>query len=345
MKKEILLLILIFIFFPIITADIISINSGGDEKAIINPGANIEQFFFCSPYTCASLGYNCGTWSDNCGGTLNCGTCGLGYTCSSGICRTSIIDDGGDGGGEYPTANITVTPASISLTMAINTAINQIIQIKNLDTSPQTVFISQSGLTKMIFLDETSITLAGRETKNIIVRFVAPNDPGIYTGKILIGNKPVLVTLNVKTKLLLFDSNIVVLNKDYKVPQGDKLKTQVTLIPLGDEERLDVTLNYEIQDYDGKIYLTQSETLLVEKEIDFKRDFGTGILPIGPYIIGLELIYPNGVAPSSAHFEVVEKIPINFGNLVFYLIISILIIAILIIILLIKRKEKKEFSK
>jgi len=343
MKKEILLLILIFIFFPIITADIISINSGGDEKAIINPGANIEQFFFCSPYTCASLGYNCGSWSDNCGGTLSCGTCASGYTCSAGTCTATSTEEGGGGGGpSVPTANIAVTPTTISLTMAINTAVDQVIQIKNLDISPETVFISQSGLTNMVFLDEPSITLAEGETKSITIRFVAPSNPGIYTGKILIGNKQVLVTLNVKTKLLLFDSNIIVLNKDYKVPQGDKLKTQVTLIPLGDEERLDVTLNYEIKDYDGKIYLTQSETLLVEKEIDFKRDFGTGILPIGQYIIGLELIYPNGVAPSSAHFEVVKKIPINFGNLVFYLIISILIVAILIIVLLIKRKEKKE---
>jgi len=340
MKKEILFLILIFIFFPIIKADILSINSGGNEEVIINSGAYIEGFFACTPYTCASLGYNCGSWSDNCGNTLNCGTCASGYTCSSGTCTAET--PGGGGGPSAPTANIAVTPATISLTMAINTAADQIIQIKNLITSQQIVSIRQSGLDNMIFLEETSITLAGGETKSITSRFVAPSNPGIYTGKILIGNKQVLVTLNVKTKLLLFDSNIVVLNKDYKVPQGDKLKTQVTLIPLGDEERLDVTLNYEIKDYDDKIYLTQSETVLVEKEIDFKRNFGTGILPIGQYIIGLELIYPNGVAPSSAHFEVVEKIPIHFGNLVFYLIISILIVAILIIVLLIKRKKKKE---
>lgn len=40
----------------------------------------------CTPSTCASLGKACSDWSDGCGGTLNCGTCGSGYTCSSGIC-------------------------------------------------------------------------------------------------------------------------------------------------------------------------------------------------------------------------------------------------------------------
>jgi hypothetical protein len=342
MKKNILLLILIFILFPTITADIISLNSGGSEEITISSGANIEQFFFCSPSTCTNLGYNCGSWSDNCGGTLNCGTCASGYTCSSGICTIITTgDDGGSSGGtSTPTAKITITPPEITLTMVINTAINQIIEIKNLRTNQQTISLSQSKLNNLVFLNETSITLMGGETKNINARFAAPSEPGIYTGKILIGNKQILVTLNVKTKLLLFDSNIIVLNENYRVPQGDKLKTQVTLIPLGDEERLDVTLNYEIKDYDGKIYLTQSETLLVDKEINFKRDFGTGILPLGQYVIGLELIYPNGVAPSSAHFEIIKKIPIDFGNLIFYLIISILIIAILIVIILITKKKK-----
>ncbi|GAJ15694.1 unnamed protein product, partial [marine sediment metagenome] len=61
------------------------------------------------------------------------------------------------------------------------------------------------------------------------------------------------------------------------------------------------------------------------------------------YIIGLELVYTGGVAPSSAHFEIVERIPIDiFGKLVLFLIIAILIIAILIIIVLIIRRRKKK---
>jgi len=42
------------------------------------------------PATCANLGYECGTWNDGCGGTLNCGTCTEGY-CNNGLCEGSCV--------------------------------------------------------------------------------------------------------------------------------------------------------------------------------------------------------------------------------------------------------------
>ncbi len=45
----------------------------------------------CTPKTCASLGYNCGTASDGCGGTLSCGGCGGGQTCSSNHCTSTAL--------------------------------------------------------------------------------------------------------------------------------------------------------------------------------------------------------------------------------------------------------------
>ena len=175
------------------------------------------------------------------------------------------------------------------------------------------------------------------------VVFVALDETGIFTGSINVGGVQVPVSLNIKTKLLLFDSNIVVLNRDYKVAQGSDLRTRVTLIPMGDPERLDVLLNYVIKDYNGKVYLTQSETVLVEKKMNFRKNFGTGSLPLNKYIVGLELVYPGGVAPSSAHFEIVQKTATDFlGTMVFILLLFILIILILIIILIIRRKRKQE---
>jgi hypothetical protein len=40
----------------------------------------------CTPQTCSSLGYNCGTASDGCGGMLNCGSCGSNQTCTANKC-------------------------------------------------------------------------------------------------------------------------------------------------------------------------------------------------------------------------------------------------------------------
>ena len=47
----------------------------------------------CTPATCTSLGKTCGSWQDGCGGTLNCGNCGVGKTCTNGICMLGCSKD------------------------------------------------------------------------------------------------------------------------------------------------------------------------------------------------------------------------------------------------------------
>jgi hypothetical protein len=44
----------------------------------------------CLPVNCSSLGYNCGSWSDTCDQTLNCGYCNSTQICSSGICTNNV---------------------------------------------------------------------------------------------------------------------------------------------------------------------------------------------------------------------------------------------------------------
>ena len=332
-------------FLPTLQADIISLNPGGSEEFVVTTDKYIEGFFFgdivCVPYTCASLGYDCGSWDDGCGGTLTCATCASGYTCTAGTCVADVTGNGG----VTPVANIALNPTEFNIDMEINTNVQRVIKVTNLGTSTTTIGVSQSNLTNMVILGNTSLTISAGQTVQLNVIFAAPGDPGIYTGKIIIGGKAVLVALNVKTELLLFDSNIVVLNENYEVRQGEQLRTLVNIIPMGDPTRLDVTLNFVIKDYANRVYLTKSETLLVEEQVQLRRNFDTGNLPLGKYIVGLELVYPRGVAPSSAHFIVIER-PIStiLGKLILFLIILILIVAIIIIIILIIRriKERKQ---
>ena len=248
---------------------------------------------------------------------------------------------GGGGGGGITTPSFEISPSEFNIELAVNTNVEKTITIKNLKPASLTLGIRQSNLDNMIILGEDLITFGAGETKSFNVVFVALNKTGIFPGKILIGSREIPVSLNVRTKLLLFDSNIVVLNDNYKVGRGKELKTQVTLIPLGDDNRLDVTLNYAIKDYNGKVYLTKSETLLVDRRMNFERDFSTGSLPLGQYVVGLELKYPNGAATSSAHFEVVRGFEFPFAMTVYSLLIAILITTILIVLLLIQRNYEK----
>ena len=339
MKEKLLIILLILsIFVPLINADVISLNSGGDEELIINPHEQIEGFFSGIPTP--TITPVCGNGVIETGETCDDGNTVSGDGCSS-TCQTESVTPPGGGGEEG--ALITVSPIIFNINLAVNTNVDRAITIKNVGSETTTISISQQELDQNVILQTTELTLNPGETKEITVTFVGTSKTGIYTGRIIVGGIVISVSLNVRSKLLLFDSNIIVLNKDYLVEQGDKLKTQVTLIPLGEKERMDVTLNYVIKDYQGKTYLTKTETLLIEEKIDFNRNFGTGALPLGTYIIGLELVYCNGVAPSSAHFEVVEKTPISlFGKIVFFLIILIIIILILLIIFLIKRERDKK---
>jgi len=233
--------------------------------------------------------------------------------------------------------DISVSPSTINLDVGLYTTKVAFILVTNEGDDILNLSITENNLGKRVILPSDYEVVVPGETKALEFIFVGLNDTGVYTGTISIGGKAIPVSLNIKELNLLFDSNIVVLNKAYIVRQGDKLKTSVELIPMGDPARLDVTLNYAIKDYEDNIYLTRSETVLVEDRMKFNRDFDTGILPVGKYVVALELIYPNGVAPSSAHFEIIEWIPTTFfGRLVFYIVNAILIILIVIISIIIR---------
>jgi len=58
-------------------------------RAYLN--GNLVEEAACVPKTCADLGKQCGSWPDNCGGTVKCPDCGVGETCSNGQCGSSCV--------------------------------------------------------------------------------------------------------------------------------------------------------------------------------------------------------------------------------------------------------------
>lgn len=296
-------------------ADVVSVNSGGSSNITVSPDIYTEGFF-SNPMMSATE-----TSGTN-------GTEGTGGT-------------GGGGGGIIPTSNISINPGQFNLNMLINTNIPESVSITNIGGSSTIITISQTNLTNMVLIGNTTLNLAAGETQVLNLIFIAPNTTGVYNGTINIGDRTIFVSLNVVKQFILFDSNIIVLNKNYRVPQGNSLLTQVTMIPMGDNVRLDVTLNYSIKNINGTGYTTRSETLLVTSQQALSRNFQTGNLPIGNYTINLELIYPYGVAPSSAHFEVVTNQTGLFSEIIYWLLIAIVLVSILILIVIIIRTIRR----
>jgi|GEM_PF-7114431 len=69
----------------------------------------------CVAKTCAALNYNCGTASDGCNGTLNCGICPGNQICTAGICKATSLEGS-------PSPQNTPSQGSTSTNTAISSA-------------------------------------------------------------------------------------------------------------------------------------------------------------------------------------------------------------------------------
>ena len=278
---------------------------------------------------------------------LSCGdnSCNNGESCSTcpgdcGACPSSSSGGGGGGSSGSRTSPTNPQPLSIDLTditvdVITGASKKRTITIRNRGNEEQNVDIFASGISQLVKFDTIFFKLKPGESKNLEVVFSGESYPGISVGKIFIGGNEVLVSINSKSKELLFDTSISVPASNRIVYLGQKLSSQIVLLPMGEQPREDVILNYVIKDYDGNVYLKESETVLVEKQVNFKKEFDVKTLPPGKYVLGLEMVYSNGIATSSSHFEVSGEKP-GLSNTVLFLIAAGAIVLFMLIFLIIK---------
>lgn len=249
---------------------------------------------------------------------------------------------GGSGGGASLTRELVINPETIDIDLAVNRTVLKKINLVNNGNAVKDVKINIVGLEEFILITENSFVLKANESKNISARFIASSNPGIYTGKIIINNQVILVSVSVSNEKVLFDSKINIADRYKTIFKGEKVVADVNLIPMGIDPRLDVTVNYYIKDYNGNTLLSESETILIEQEKTFSKVFQTQNLEEGDYLVGLELLYPStnpeDVATSAAHFEIIKEPELS---IYYFVIIGILILGILIMTILILLKKRK----
>jgi len=171
---------------------------------------------------------------------------------------------------------------------------------------------------------------------------VAPDETGIYAGKIILNSqnleKEILTTLNVQSKNTLFDMIVTIPEKE--ILNGRTLMAQFNLLPVG-EKGVDVTIKYLIKDFQGRVFFENSETFYVDSEKSFIKEFDTDNLVTGDYVLGAEMTYIGGVAVASTQFEIVESNTFPVTDIKFFIFTGISLLIILIIIgFLIYRKIK-----
>lgn len=243
----------------------------------------------------------------------------------------------GGGGGGGVVSNLIIDKKNLDITSVINSVKTRKIGLYNNGRTNLDINIVIKGLEEIVIIKENEFILGPKEKKDIEIKIITPEKAGVYTGKIIVNGQEVLVKVDTSTKELLFDVNVVIPSEFKVLDIGETLKTQIILTPMGEARRLDVTLNYFIKDFDGNTFLSESETLLVETKKTLKKEFSTISLNPGNYVLALELIYPNGVAVSSSHFEVKEKL----GPRIILVILGIGTFILILIIIIVLSSFKK----
>jgi len=200
---------------------------------------------------------------------------------------------------------------------------------------------------KIVVLDKNSFSLGINEKENIGFKIIVPESLGVYTGKIIINaggiKKEILIMINTQSKETLFDISSTLINEEVK--QGDKLKTQMYLLPVG-EKGVDVTIKYLIKDFKGEIYSEESNTFYVDKEISFVQEFDVRKLAPGNYVLASEMTYVGGFASASSQFEVLESGSLSFAGNISYLLIVIIVFVVFVFgIVLVKLIKIKKYKK
>ncbi|OIO80229.1 hypothetical protein AUJ84_04260 [Candidatus Pacearchaeota archaeon CG1_02_32_132] len=250
---------------------------------------------------------------------------------------------GGGGGGASSSEKLvdfSITPEELNLFLQEGEQQEQLITVKNSFNSDIVISISVTGIGNYVGLDSNQLSLKKGEEKTVLLSVRAPGQ-GIYAGsiKFTTGNieRKAFVLMNVRSAgKALFDVSLFIPDSSRLISIGKKVKAFISLIQLGELGEVDTVINYVIKDFDGNTLSSETETFRVFKEKSYVREFSTEKLSSGDYIVGIEVIYPEGFATSSAHFTVAEKI-INKG--IIYMIVLVLLTILVVIFSIYKYKK------
>ncbi|MFC1682451.1 LamG-like jellyroll fold domain-containing protein, partial [Nanoarchaeota archaeon] len=177
---------------------------------------------------------------------------------------------GGDGGAVIPKpkdVRFELNIESYETTIVLGKVEFSEIEILNKENSEKSFDIRVEIIDDIILFEEYSVNLPPRGIMKSEFKVLAPKEPGIYTGKIIVssGNtkKEILTVINVKTEKSLFDITITIPKSMKTIKINENLDAQIDLLQMGIKEKMDVTLKYIIKDFSGNVILSESETIAV----------------------------------------------------------------------------------
>ena len=253
----------------------------------------------------------------------------------------------GGGGGSpaavRPKTVFEVVPEQLSLKMSVDDQETKVLTVKNNWNKEINVEVEVEGIEEFVIISDDFKIGASNEKLLAVVIDNLNVEQRIITGKIILRSEghreEVLVVINMRTRQFLFDSVINVLEESRVIEAGEVLKTEIDLLQVGIDDKVDVFVNYVIKDFNGKVYLTEDETFFVLDEKKYRRIFETRTLPPGEYVIGIEVEYEDTFATASSYFKVEsgefsfdEFIDTGSGKGILLALLSLLVLIVLLIL-------------
>lgn len=174
-----------------------------------------------------------------------------------------------------------------------------------------------------VSLSEESFVLNSEETKNIIVTFNSKElEPGVYSGRVQISDDGsysyVPLILEVESQDVFYDANLDIPPKYSTINAGGQLVAQVKIFDLtwgGITQGLganSVDIDYEVYDLRGNVISSQSENLVVDKQVlinknvDFPKE-----MEKGEYVFAVIIRYKSSIGTSSQLFKINGEVSKN----------------------------------
>ncbi|MBT7568186.1 hypothetical protein HN630_04745, partial [archaeon] len=257
----------------------------------------------------------------------------------------------GGGGGSVPAklSGVEVDPAEFNIKKVVGIFDKREVTLSNTGEEELEIMPLLVGLEGIVGFDNNNFTIAAGKSEVFEFDVNVPEEVGIYVGKLVFkaGYKILEVpfVLNANPEKSLFDIGVDIPDEYKRIDEGEKLKVQITLLQAALQEQMDVTLDYVIKDYDGGVYLRESETVAVFAQKSFTKEFQVHEFPEGKYIIGATVTYPDGsaelVATASSQFDINQEFfSVNLDYVVIAILVAVILIFVFLVILITKYKRE-----
>ncbi len=206
--------------------------------------------------------------------------------------------------------SISVSPRSIRTTVRQSASAERTLTVTNDGDAPVDITVS-NPLSALLDVAPDSFTLSAGERHDVTLTFNPDEDaePNVYTGLLEVRAendggarvRNVNIILEVESDEILFDSSLDL--DDDEISVGDELEIRVTLINVGGQRGQEVTVTYQVFNFENDIVHEEEERVTVQNRATLQRTISLD-LAAGDYVLVVRVVAGDSIASATERFTI-----------------------------------------